>query len=73
MHSIPFDVQFALLWWDGLSPLEKGRVRQRQAKRGEGPYVYADAWWTSLDDARVLEVHRAETTKPGKQTVIYRK
>lgn len=54
----------ALLWWDGLSLLDKSHVRQRQAKRGEGPYIYADAWWTSLSDARILEVHKAETHKP---------
>ncbi len=71
--AIPNAVQLALLWWDGMSLLEKGRVRQRQAKRGEGPYIYADAWWTSLSDARILEVHKAETSKTGAGNVLYRK
>jgi hypothetical protein len=70
---IPNDVQLALLWWDGLSPLEKGRVHQRQAKRGEGPFIYADAWWASLGDARILQVHLAETANTGAGNVLYRK
>ena len=58
--TIPEKVRLALRWWDALSALEKSRVRQRQAKRGEGPYVYTDSWWISLDDARTVEVHEAE-------------
>lgn len=58
-------LQIALGWWGGLSPMQRVRVRQRQAKRGEGQYVYADTWFLSLDDARVLEVHIAETLGAG--------
>lgn len=36
-----------------------------QEKSGEGQCVYADTWFLSLDDARVLEVHIAETLGAG--------